>query len=80
MFLMKNCLYEIKLSKLVNDGSDYLAFYKVDYICGSCGATYRTNPGKCNVCGSSDIRERETDLWPIGSISSAHIVEHGGRG
>lgn len=80
MFLMKDYFHEIRLSKLVNEGSDYIAFWRVDYVCGNCKTKYDEHPGVCQVCGSSDIREREIDLWPIGSVASAQIIEHNGKG
>jgi len=40
MFLMKDYFHEIRLSKLVNEGSDYFAFYRIDYVCGNCRTKY----------------------------------------
>lgn len=66
MFLTKDPSNEIRISYLANEGDDYIAFYRIDYICGTCKTTYPQNPGVCEICGSTDIREREIDLWPTG--------------
>lgn len=66
MFLIQNNSQAIRVYKLANENNDYIAFYRIDYVCGECHSTYNENPGTCEVCGSTDIREREMDLFPIG--------------
>jgi len=65
MFLMKDHFNVVRLTKLSSEGTDYYAFYRIDYVCGDCHRMYREHPGVCD-CGSTDIREREIDLWPTG--------------
>lgn len=66
MFFVKDASHAIRITKLLNEKGDYFAVWKIDFVCGGCGRTYREHPGTCEACGSSDIREREIDLFPIG--------------
>lgn len=66
MYYIKDASHRVRLSKLSNENNAYIAHFRIDYVCGKCYRVYKEKPEICEVCGSSDIREVEVDLWPIG--------------
>jgi len=58
MFLIINTNYAVRISLLVYESDDYIAYIFFDYFCANCGKLYQSLPSVCD-CGSSDIRESE---------------------